>query len=207
MDVTGKRSGWFRDVEYRGAQSGMLNSLPMTAITPPDRQQLLDVLTASGDRFRAATLTLTDTQWNHRPAPGKWSAADLAEHLALSEEVMPRLARKALSEPGPRRDEAQVREQDAEIVASMQDDAWHGSAVAALQPRRSFSTGAAAGAAFLERRARTVEYVRTTNDPLREHTFPHPAYGPLDSYQWLLMLAHHSDRHVRQIERSVRSAS
>ena len=87
MDLTGKRGGWFRDVEYRGAQSGMLNSLPMTAITPPDRQQLLDVLTASGGRFQAATRTLTDTQWNHRPAPGKWSAADLAEHLALSEEV------------------------------------------------------------------------------------------------------------------------
>ena len=71
----------------------------MTPIAAADRAALLDILTASAARFRAATRGLTDAQWNHRPAPDKWSSAELAEHLALSEEVMPRLARKALSEP------------------------------------------------------------------------------------------------------------
>ena len=176
----------------------------MKAITPSDRQQLLDILTASTARFQAATRGLTEAQWNHRPAPDKWSPADLAEHLALSEEVMPRLARKALAEPDSPRDEVLVREQDAEIIESMQDDAWHGKATETLQPKRNFATGAAAAATFLDRRSRTMEYVSNTDDPLRAHTFPHPAYGPLDGYQWLLMLAHHSDRHVRQIERAAK---
>ena len=176
----------------------------MTTIAAADRAALLDILTASTDRFRAATQGLTDTQWNHRPAPDKWSPAELAEHIALSEEVMPRLARKALSEPAIPRDEAQVREQDAEIIDSMKDDAWHGNAPESIKPKHTFVNGPAAAATFLERRARTMSYVRDTDDPLREHTFPHPAYGPLDAYQWLLMLAHHSDRHVRQIERAER---
>jgi hypothetical protein len=176
----------------------------MTALTPSDRQQLLDILTDSAARFREATRGLTAAQWDHRPAPDKWSPADLAEHLALSEEVMPRLARKALAEPGSTRDEALVRELDAEIVDSMKDDAWHGKAAESIQPKHGFSGGPAAASAFLERRERTKDFVRTTEEPLREHTFPHPAYGPLDSYQWLLMLAHHSDRHVRQIERAVK---
>lgn len=115
---------------------------------------------------------------------------------------MPRLARKALAEPADARDESQVREQDAEIVDSMKDDAWHGQAPEPIKPKHTFPNGPLAAASFLERRARTMDYVRNTEDPLREHTFPHPAYGPLDSYQWLLMLAHHSDRHVRQIERA-----
>jgi len=174
----------------------------MTAITPSEREQLLAILSASEARFRATTRGLTDVQWEQKPASGKWSPADIAEHLALSEEVMPRLARKALLEPESPRDESLVREQDSEIAASMQDDAWHGNAAEALQPRRSFPSGAGAGAAFLQRRAGTLDYVRTTEDSLRRHTFPHPAYGPIDSYQWLLMLAHHSDRHVRQIERA-----
>ena len=174
----------------------------MTAIASEDRQQLLAILSASEARFRAATSGLTADQWEHKPAPGKWSPAELTEHLALSEEVMPRLARKALLEPESPRDEPTVREQDSEIVESMQDDAWHGKATEALQPKRSFASGAGAGAAFLERRARTLDYVQNTDDPLRRHTFPHPAYGPIDGYQWLLMLAHHSDRHVRQIERA-----
>ena len=45
--------------------------------------------------------------------------------------------------------------------------------------------------------------MRNTDDPLRLHTWPHPAYGEIDGYQWLLMLAHHVDRHVRQMERAV----
>jgi len=174
----------------------------MPSIAPPDRAALLDILTASAARFRAATEGLTDAQWNRKPAPDKWSPADVAEHIALSEEVMPRLARKALNEPAMPRDDAQVREQDAEIVESMKDDAWHGSATESIRPKHTFPNGAAAAATFLERRARTMDYVRDTDDPLREHTFPHPAYGPLDGFQWLLMLAHHSDRHVRQIERA-----
>ena len=174
----------------------------MTQIAAADRAALLDILTASADRFRAATRGLTDAQWNHRPGPDKWSPAELAEHIALSEEVMPRLARKALSEPVISRDDAQVRELDAEIIDSMKDDAWHGNSTESIRPKHAFPSGPAAAAAFLERRAQTTNYVRDTDDPLREHTFPHPAYGPLDGFQWLLMLAHHSDRHVRQIERA-----
>ena len=177
----------------------------MASISAPDRAALLDILTASAARFRVATQGLTEAQWNHRPAPDKWSSADLAEHLALSEEVMPRLARKALGEPDSMRDDVQVREQDAEIIDSMKDDAWHGNAAESIKPKHTFPDGPAAAATFLERRARTMDYVRDTEDPLRMHTFPHPAYGPLDGYQWLLMLAHHSDRHVRQIERAVRT--
>ena len=177
----------------------------MTSIPAPDRAALLDILTASAARFRAATQGLSDAQWSHRPAPDKWSPAEVAEHLALSEEVVPRLARKALSEPGSERDEAQVREQDSEIIDSMKDDAWKGNATESIKPRHTFPDGRSAATSFLERRSRTMEYVRDTEDPLRLHTFPHPAYGPLDGYQWLLMLAHHSDRHVRQIERAVKT--
>jgi hypothetical protein len=176
----------------------------MTIIAAADRAALLDILTASSERFRAATQGLTDAQWNHKPSADKWSPAEVAEHIALSEEVMPRLARKALGEPVMSRDEAQVRELDAEIIDSMKDDAWHGNSTESIKPKHTFSNGPAAAATFLERRAQTMNYVRDTDDPLREHTFPHPAYGPLDGFQWLLMLAHHSDRHVRQIERAAR---
>lgn len=34
----------------------------------------------------------------------------------------------------------------------------------------------------------------------RAHTFPHPAWGNLDLYQWLLFVGAHEDRHLAQIE-------
>ena len=67
-----------------------------------------------------------------------------------------------------------MREQDAEIIDSMKDDAWHGNAPESIKPKHTFVNGPAAAATFLERRARTMSYVRDTDDPLREHTFPHP---------------------------------
>lgn len=38
---------------------------------------------------------------------------------------------------------------------------------------------------------------RTDGRALR---FPHPAWGPLDLYQWLLLVGAHEDRHLAQIE-------
>ena len=34
----------------------------------------------------------------------------------------------------------------------------------------------------------------------RSLRFPHPAWGPLDLYQWLLFVGAHEDRHLAQIE-------
>ena len=45
-----------------------------------------------------------------------------------------------------------------------------------------------------------MDYIRTTNDDLRDHFYSHPVFGPLDGYQWLLLLSAHSARHTEQIE-------
>ena len=31
-------------------------------------------------------------------------------------------------------------------------------------------------------------------------TYPHPAFGPLNLYQWLALIGMHEDRHLRQVE-------
>jgi len=45
-----------------------------------------------------------------------------------------------------------------------------------------------------------MDYVSTTNDDLRDHMGPHPVLGPLDAYQWILLISAHSERHTKQIE-------
>ena len=65
------------------------------------------------------------------------------------------------------RDEAQVRELDAEIIDSMKDDAWHGQRRSRSSRSTPFPTVRPPRPAFLERRARTMDYVRDTEDPLR----------------------------------------
>ncbi len=50
---------------------------------------------------------------------------------------------------------------------------------------------------FLQSRARTIEFLRTTPD-LRQHVMDSPL-GPMDAYEWLLFIAAHSERHTKQI--------
>lgn len=53
--------------------------------------------------------------------------------------------------------------------------------------------------AFEDARKANMEYIRTTNDDLRDHFFDHPAFGTLVGCQWFLLLATHS-AHSAQIE-------
>jgi hypothetical protein len=49
-------------------------------------------------------------------------------------------------------------------------------------------------------RERTVRMASETQADLRSRCFEHPFLGDLDCYQWLLFLAMHCERHVRQLE-------
>jgi hypothetical protein len=54
---------------------------------------------------------------------------------------------------------------------------------------------------FLDNRAHTIEYMKTTQEDLRDHLFDHPvpAIGTLDGYQWILLISGHTRRHTAQI--------
>ena len=47
-------------------------------------------------------------------------------------------------------------------------------------------------------REKTIAYAQSTQDDLRTHVGEGPM-GPMDAYQWLLLLAAHSARHTAQI--------
>ena len=64
---------------------------------------------------------------------------------------------------------------------------------------RSRATEAELAKAFEDSRKATMTYLQKTNDDLRDHFFDHPAFGPLDGYQWLLLISGHSARHTAQI--------
>jgi hypothetical protein len=52
---------------------------------------------------------------------------------------------------------------------------------------------------FRSGRKRIVSFVANTEAPLRSYSFPHPVFGDLDCYQWLLSSGAHYERHLAQI--------
>ena len=53
--------------------------------------------------------------------------------------------------------------------------------------------------AFNSDRNKLAEYVQTTNDDLRNHIAKLP-FGNIDTYQLVLMISAHTNRHTQQIE-------
>ena len=139
---------------------------------------------------------LTEAQWKFKPAPDRWSAAEVVEHLALIEDVVLGILEKLPQAPAPAagRDAQQF---DAMLLAKVQDRSTKYEAPPQARPAARWTPDEALEH-FLASRARTAELLRSMTG-LRAHVIAHPIFGPMDGYQWILAVAGHSERHTRQI--------
>jgi hypothetical protein len=91
------------------------------------------------------------------------------------------------------------RARDQALMDQTRDRTTKRQAPKELEPTGRFSTPAEFAKAFNERRERTLDFTRTTQESLRSHVAG-PKDSPWDAHQWLLGLASHTDRHVAQIK-------
>ncbi|MCS7023476.1 MAG: DinB family protein [Bryobacteraceae bacterium] len=171
-------------------------------LTQGERDRALSHLHATRKMFLDAVAGLTPAQWEFKPAPEVWSIAEVAEHITLSEDMLFEIAtQRALKAPTEPLSDFAPRgfRDDEKLLAAVLDRSTKVKAPEALTPRRSFPTPADLISEFKRRRDRTLEYVRTTEAALRAHRFPHPVLGPLDAYQWLLLVSAHCERHILQL--------
>ena len=59
---------------------------------------------------------------------------------------------------------------------------------------------------FESGRSHIYEFIKSTPAPLRSHCFPHPVFGEIDHYQWLLCSGAHYERHLLQIHEVLEAA-
>jgi hypothetical protein len=127
--------------------------------------------------------------------------AEVAEHITVAESAILALIQKqVMTSPAAPEKREQVKGKDEIILQRMPDRSHKAQAPEILRPTGRWATEADLAKAFEESRKATMDYVRTTNDDLRDHFFDHPVFGTMDGYQWLLLLAGHSQRHTAQIE-------
>src|ERR1700691_5998754 len=168
------------------------------SMTPAERAYLLEQLETSKKDMLASIQGLSAAQWTFKPAPEVWSVQECAEHIILAENYIFGGAQQILKSPAVDRPALSNEEVDRKIVAGVQDRSHKVKAPEAIVPSGKFATPEDAAREFSARRDKTIAYVTTTNDELRVHVGPGPA-GPMDAYQFLLLLAPHSARHTAQI--------
>ena len=168
------------------------------SMTADERAYLLDQLETSKKNALAAFEGLTDAQWKFKPAPNVWSVQECAEHIILAESYIFAGAQQVLKTPAVPRPEKSNAEVDHMLVAGVQDRSHKATAPEPITPSGKFATPADAAREFTARRDKTIAYVKGTDDDLRVHVGPGPV-GPMDAYQFLLLLASHSARHTAQM--------
>ncbi len=172
-----------------------------TSLTSEEREAALKQFQTTREHFLKSIAGLSQKQWTFKPAPDRWSVAEVSEHIALSESVLLGLVQQKVmqSAAAPEKRE-QVKGKDDVVLQRMPDRSHKAQAPEILRPTGRWATEADLTKAFEESRKATMDYIRTTNDDLRDHFFDHPAFGTLDGYQWLLLISAHSARHTAQIE-------
>jgi hypothetical protein len=154
-------------------------------------------------RLVAAVQGLSDEQQTFRPAPDRWTVAQLVEHLSIVEGNVATLVGKLLGKAEESGAPSPAPELFADPVSI--EEFVERSRVAKYEaPERIRPTGLplADSLARLSDSRAALHALRPRIERAdgRALRFPHPAWGPLDLYQWLLFVGAHEDRHLAQIE-------
>lgn len=175
--------------------------LPAQTLTQHEREYAMSHLHASRKMFLDAVAGLTPEQWNYKPAPDRWSAAECAEHITLSEDfIFGLIQNQLMKSPAAPEKRAEVKGKDEAVVQQIPDRSHKFNAPEPLVPKRRWTDPAQMIAHFKESRDAHIHYVDTTQDDLRDHFLQHPAMGILDGYQWILLMSAHTERHTAQIK-------
>jgi uncharacterized damage-inducible protein DinB len=170
-------------------------------LTKDERERGLSELQATRKLFLESVTGLSDAQWNFKPAPEVWSVGEVAEHIAVSEDlIFGMVAEKIMKGPAEPDKKAEVQGKDQIILEKLVDRSTKVQAPEVLRPTHRFASQQALVDHFKESRDRTIAYVANTQDDLRSHFGDHPLLKTMDGYQWLLLLSAHSHRHTLQIE-------
>lgn len=151
----------------------------------------------------AASRELTQMQLDFQPAEDRWSIGENLDHLALVEKGIGRLISMKVAEA--QKSEKPVAIETPSQLASL--DAYdipnNQRKIKVPDPKLAPRHGIAKDELFARLDASRNElrksFAALAEYDLAAHTFPHPVFGEINLYQWILFIGHHERRHLNQI--------
>jgi uncharacterized damage-inducible protein DinB len=169
-------------------------------LTTEERNKAIDYLKQTQKDFLASIDGVSEAQWKFKAAPDRWSIAETAEHIAVSEQFIWELVTgKIMKSPAAPEKKAEVKGKEEMILTKIPDRSRKAQAPEPLKPTGRFATRAALAKEFESIRAKEIAYVAETKEDLRSHFEDHPAVKTMDAWQWLLFNGAHCKRHTAQI--------
>jgi hypothetical protein len=187
----------------------MTSSSTPSAELHPRIRELLDYLEVHRREFHDAVASVPAKLREMKPGEGRWSVAEVMEHVSLIEGRVAGLLAMRVAEA--RANGVGADPETSSVVASYPNPAAvvdRTNKIAAPKPVVPTGTlDSVAGSQALEKsRAALVAALRSANGVSLENLMQtHPVLGPLNLYHWMVAAALHDDRHAAQI-REVRDS-
>jgi hypothetical protein len=171
-----------------------------TSLTKQEREQGVKYLKETRDKFLDSIKGLSDEQWKFKSAPDRWSVAEVAEHIGISEQtIFGMITGQVMASPADPSKREAAKGKDEMILKMIPDRTTKAQAPEILKPVGRWATREALTAEFEKNRGKGITFIKDTTEPLRDHFGPNPVFKELDAYQWVLFMAAHSARHTAQI--------
>jgi hypothetical protein len=174
-------------------------------LTARELDQARLFLEQTRDAVIGATRGLSGAQWKFKSAPDRWSIAENLDHIVqVQERVLGPILAQLANAPAP------PHGLDDKLVDTIVINQFSNRLTRYPAPEFVHPAGEIAPSELLNRL--TANYARLADclestPGLRQHVLPAPplkavsngAFELMDGYQWILAVAAHTERHVKQI--------
>lgn len=177
------------------------NSVAKQQLTIVEREFLIKTLNASFQKFEEITQSLSEKQLYFKVKLNKWSIAECIEHVTLAEIHFSEIVEEEMKKPSNPELRAKIKIKDEKIRPKMLSRIWKAKSPEVFKPSGRFKNPKDAIIAFREQRLKTIKYIETTKDDLRNHFWYHRLTKDIDLYQTIILMSAHLERHIEQMEK------
>jgi DinB superfamily len=168
----------------------------------PRIQEVLEYLDTTRSELSNAVDAVPADRRAERPTPGRWSAAEVLEHLNIIEGRVAqmlngRIAAARAAGVGPELETGSVLETIDRVRVA--DRSRPVTAPEAVQPQTGVDAANAWSALEQARAGLRTAVLAGDGLALAEIMQPHPALGLINLYQWIVFVGAHEARHTAQV--------
>lgn len=143
---------------------------------------------------------LSPAQLSFHSAPDRWSVEDCMKHIAAAEMGLRQMLDNNLKEVATPEKRSDIKVSDEDVIKMVEDRSHKAQAPEQLRPENTpFKSADEALTSFKDNRDKLMDFVKNTQEDLRNHVFELP-FGKIDGYQMVLFISAHSNRHTQQIK-------
>ncbi len=165
-------------------------------MTADDREHLLVHFEMTTQMLAEQVHGLSPAQLEYKASPDRWSIREVVSHLAVAEPDYWREIKEALKAAPDMKDKKSTAT-DADILWYGIDRVVHTKTGGGHEKVDTYKDLGEALGKFQALRATMIDYIKTTNDDMRAHSFGNRE--PIDCWQWMLEISTHAERHIQQI--------